>query len=84
MKDKGCNNCKQYKTEFDFWGGEPTQRICLSGKNNEVNEWWDNNGGKTIEDDIDSMDCFEPTESSVMLDRMSSLIDKMSEIIEKK
>jgi hypothetical protein len=84
MKDKGCNNCKHYKTEFDFWGEKPTQRICLSGKNRETNEWWDNNGRKTIEDKIDSMDCFEPTESSVMLNKMSLLIDKMSEIIEKK
>ena len=84
MKDKGCNNCKHYKTEFDFWGEKPTQRICLSGKNKEVNEWWNNNGRKTIEDDIDSMDCFEPTESSVRLEKMSSLIDKMSEIINKK
>ena len=84
LKDRGCNNCKHYKTEFDFWGEKPTQRICLSGKNKEVNEWWNNNGRKTIEDDIDSMDCFEPTESSVMLNKMSSLIDKMSEIIEKK
>jgi hypothetical protein len=84
LKDRGCNNCKHYKTEFDFWGEKPTQRICLSGKNRETNEWWDNNGRKTIEDKIDSMDFFEPTESSVMLNKMSSLVDKMSEIIEKK
>jgi hypothetical protein len=83
LKDRGCNNCKHYKTEFDFWGEKPTQRICLSGKNKEVNEWWNNNGRKTIEDDIDSMDCFEPTESSVRLGVMSSLLDKMSEIINK-
>jgi hypothetical protein len=84
MKDRGCNNCKHYKTEFDFWGDKPKQRICLSGKNRETNEWWNNNGRKTIEDEIDSMDCFEPTESLIRLDKMSSLLDKMSEIIEKK
>lgn len=84
MKDRGCNNCKHYKSEFDFWGEKPTQRICLSGKNKEVKDWWLNNGKKTIKDEIDQMDCFEPTESSVRLDKMSSLLDKMSEIIEKK
>lgn len=84
LRDRGCNNCKHYKSEFDFWGEKPTQRICLSGKNKEVKDWWLNNGKKTIKDEIDQMDCFEPTESSVRLDKMSSLLDKMSEIIEKK
>jgi hypothetical protein len=84
MKDRGCNNCKHYKTEFDFWGEKPTKRICLAGKNKETNEWWVNNGPKTIEDEIDQMECYEPTESLMRLDKMSSLLDKMSEIIEKK
>ena len=84
LKDRGCNNCKHYKTEFDFWGEKPIQRICLSGKNQEVKDWWLNNGKKTINDEIDQMDCFEPTESSVSLNKMSSLLDKMSEIIDKK
>ena len=84
MKDRGCNNCKHYKSEFDFWGEKPTQRICLSGKNKEVTDWWMNNGKKTIKDEIDPMDCFEPTESSVSLNKMSSLLDKMNEIIDKK
>lgn len=84
MKDRGCNNCKHHKTEFDFWGEKPIQRICLSGKNQEVKDWWLNNGKKTINDEIDQMDCFEPTESSVSLKKMSSLLDKMSEIIDKK
>jgi hypothetical protein len=84
LKDRGCNNCKHYKSEFDFWGEKPIQRICLSGKNQEVKDWWLNNGKKTINDDIDQMDCFEPTESSVSLNKMSSLLDKMSEIIDKK
>lgn len=84
MKDKGCNNCKHYKTEFDFWGEKPTKRICLAGKNKETNEWWVNNGPKTIEDAIDQMECYEPTDSSVMLDKMSSILDKMDKIIEKK
>ena len=84
LKDRGCNNCKHYKSEFDFWGEKPTQRICLSGKNQEVKDWWLNNGKKTINDEIDQMDCFEPTESSVSLNKMSSLLDKMSEIIDKK
>jgi hypothetical protein len=56
----------------------------LSGKNKEVTDWWMNNGKKTIKDEIDPMDCFEPTESSVSLNKMSSLLDKMSEIINKK
>ena len=84
LKDRGCNNCKHYKTEFDFWGEKPIQRICLSGKNQEVTDWWMNNGKKTINDEIDPMDCFEPTESSMSLKKMSSLLDKMSEIINKK
>lgn len=84
LKDRGCNNCKHYKTDFDFWGEKPTQRICLSGKDKEVKEWWDKNGKKTIKDEIDPMDCFEPTESSVMLDKMNSLLDKMGKIVDKK
>jgi hypothetical protein len=83
-KDRGCNNCKHYKTEFDFWGIKPPQRICLSGNDNEVKEWWEKNGKKTIDDDIDPMDCFEPTDSSVMLNKMSSLVDEMIKIVEKK
>jgi hypothetical protein len=83
-KDRGCNNCKHYKTEFDFWGSKPPQRICLSGNDNEVKEWWEKNGKKTIDDDIDPMDCFEPTDSSVMLNKMSSLVDEMIKIVEKK
>lgn len=84
LRDKGCNNCKHYKTEFDFWGEKPPQRICLNGKNKETKDWWLNNGKKTIEDEIDPMDCFEPTEFSVSLKKMSSLLDKMNEIIDKK
>ena len=83
LRDRGCNNCKHYKSATDFWGEKPTQRICLSGKDNEVKEWWEKNCKKTIEDEIDQMECYEPTESSVMLDKMSTLVTKMSEIVNK-
>jgi hypothetical protein len=83
LNNRGCNNCKHYKSETDFWGEKPTQRICLSGKDNEVKVWWEKNGNKTIEDEIDQMECYEPTESSVMLNEMSRLLDKMNEIVSK-
>jgi hypothetical protein len=83
MKKGGCFDCKHHKKEIDFWSGN-SQRTCLVGNNKEVNEWWDNNSKKTIEDDKDLMDCFEPTESSVLLGGISSLLDKLSEVIDKK
>ena len=81
MKSRGCNDCKNYKSEFDFWGEKPTQRICLSGNDLEVNAWWRDNGRKNINDEVDSMDCFEETESSKMLNKMSSLLDKMNGVL---
>ena len=62
MKSRGCNDCKNYKSEFDLWGEKPTQRICLSGNDLEVNAWWRDNGRKNINDEVDSIDCFEETE----------------------
>lgn len=59
----GCNDCKHHKHTED----------CLIGNTEGMNAWWSENGSKTRNDVITDMDCFEPTDSAVALDKMIRL-----------
>lgn len=82
MGTKGCNNCRHYDMGKMSFGGTDGleiisgKRSCKIGKNDDLNNWWVENGRKTSDTSTD-MVCFEETESARMLNKMSSLLDEI-------
>lgn len=81
MANKGCNRCVHHESSLDDDLG--LLKRCLKNNQKQHNLWWQNNGHKTSDDDLDDMDCFEQSEVSKSLDKLHSLLDEIAEVIEK-
>jgi hypothetical protein len=68
---KGCIDCTHYYRET---------KKCNAGNDNEMRNWWLENGDKIRKDVINPMRCFTPTTSYKML---SDLITKADELANK-
>jgi hypothetical protein len=55
---------------------------CANGNTEDSQKWWVENSGKPV-DETSEMSCFEPTESSMMLDNIISKVDELSNILNK-
>lgn len=82
----GCINCKHKKSEL-VWLDNNSKSImihdCKLGFKDKTNDWWNNNGHKTEESELESMDCFEETDSMKSLKSMNEILDKMLNIVNK-
>jgi hypothetical protein len=82
----GCNNCKHKKSQL-VWLEDNSKSVmihdCKLGFKDKTNIWWNNNGHKREESELDSMDCFEETDSMKSLNSMNEILDKMLNIINK-
>ena len=88
MGTKGCNNCRHYDMGKMSFGGTDGleiisgKRSCKIGKNDDLNNWWVENGRKTSDTSTDML-CFEDTDFGNLLSDMSSLLDELKKSYEK-
>lgn len=82
----GCNDCKHHKSELgDFVDGKfELIHKCLLGNDTQMRDWWVNNGKKKRSIDVfDEMECHDYHESTKSLMKMTELVDKLSNHLEK-
>ena len=79
MKHKGYINCVHHKTTLKDDLGLSYK--CLKGNQKEYNLWWQNNGHKKSDDDMDEMPCFEQSDVSKAMDRMHNILDEMLDLV---
>jgi hypothetical protein len=71
---KGCIDCTHYYRET---------KKCSAGNDNEMRNWWLENGDKTRNDMLVPMHCFTPTKSYEMLDDLINEVNKLTSKIQK-
>jgi hypothetical protein len=74
----GCNECKFNETKLD--DNFKSNRKCLLGFDDKMNEWWKNNGNK-INEDLDDMECHEYNDVAKTLDKMNEKASEMLNLL---
>jgi Zn ribbon nucleic-acid-binding protein len=78
----GCNECKFYKSDLDFYDDDFTsKKTCLAGNTEQMLAWWEENGKKYSED-VSDMQCHEHHESTKSLIEMNRVMDKMIKVVD--
>lgn len=78
---KGCLDCKY----FNVGEINNVKSSCTNNKDAECKIWWANNGKKFRgKDEFDEMECFEPSESAILLESMTKSLDKFILALDKK
>lgn len=80
----GCHECKHYDSKWDH-SDSPAKlisRTCALGHTDIMNKWWEENGNKAGTENREDLDCHEHTDGVKMLNNMSSLLDKMNDLLD--
>ena len=81
----GCNECKFYKSELGNYlnGSFQIKRSCKLGNNDEMNNWWIENGKKKKSEPLTYMDCHDYHDSTKALVSLNNKAQEILDILKK-
>ncbi|MEO6305485.1 MAG: hypothetical protein ABIP51_20145 [Bacteroidia bacterium] len=82
-KNKGCTSCQHFNIGKINLDKPDTEHNCGLGKNKELKQWWEENKHQKIRTELTSMPCYEETELGNILNKMSSTLNKIKELLER-
>lgn len=76
----GCNDCKFYRSKWDWVNDKFTQieQTCEIGNTQEMLDWWVENGSKKDPKELTKMECHQWHDSTKILININ---DEASEIL---
>lgn len=80
----GCNDCKFYKSKWDWIDGKFTRisQNCEAGFDEKMNQWWVENSNKK-NDETSHMECHEWHNSTKSLIDMNDLASEILTLLKK-
>lgn len=75
-----CTQCVYFKSEMHAESSK-MRHTCLNNNTNTLHEWWEKHKDIPSHNVVDDIDCYEPTEHTIRLDRLLNLTEQLIEKI---